>query len=111
MQVAPAELEAILILHPAVEDAAVVPVPHTHAGEVPKAVVVRSKTHADVDETQLKDEIADFVKDSVAHYKQLAGGIDFVEQLPRSPAGKLLRRVIRQSMNGSEAGAGQVSQR
>lgn len=98
MQVAPAELEALLCLHPAVQDAAVVAVPHSHAGELPKAMIVRSKAYQDADETQLKDEIKDFVKDRVAYYKQLAGGIEFVATLPRNAAGKLLRRVLRESI-------------
>jgi acyl-CoA synthetase (AMP-forming)/AMP-acid ligase II len=85
-QVAPAELEALLCAHPAVADAAVVPRPHPEAGEVPVAhVATRSEVSA--------AELGAWVAERVAPYKRLRG-IRFVDQVPRSPTGKLLRRVL-----------------
>ena len=86
MQVAPAELEAELIAHPAVADAAVIGVPDERAGEVPLAfVVLKYQTTA--------AELLDYVSRRVAPHKTLRG-IEFVEQIPRSPAGKILRRLL-----------------
>jgi acyl-CoA synthetase (AMP-forming)/AMP-acid ligase II len=85
-QVAPAELEAVLLTHPAVADAAVVASPDEEAGEVPKAFVVAS---GDAD----ADEIASFVAARVAPYKKVRG-VEFVERIPRSPSGKILRRHL-----------------
>jgi acyl-CoA synthetase (AMP-forming)/AMP-acid ligase II len=85
-QVAPAELEALLLEHPAVADAAVVPRPDPAAGEVPVAHVVR---RAEV----TGGELLAFVADRVAPYKRLRA-VRFTDQVPRSPSGKLLRRVL-----------------
>ena len=85
-QVAPAELEALLCAHPAVADAAVVPRPDPEAGEVPVAyVATRSQVSA--------DELDAWVAGRVAPFKRLRG-IRFVDQVPRSLTGKLLRRVL-----------------
>jgi acyl-CoA synthetase (AMP-forming)/AMP-acid ligase II len=85
-QVAPAELEAILLSHPAVADAAVIPSPDARAGEVPKAFVVL-KTGA------TPEELMAFVAARVAPYKKVRL-VEFVELIPRSPSGKILRRVL-----------------
>ena len=86
-QVAPAELEAILVEHPAVADAAVVASPDEEAGEVPKAFVVLSDADAD------PDEIRAFVADKVAHYKRLRR-LEVVDEIPKSASGKILRREL-----------------
>lgn len=86
-QVAPAELEAILLTHPKIKDAAVVGVPKKEAGELPKAFVVRSGVIT-------KQEIFDFVSDRVAPYKKLRGGIEFLEGIPKNVTGKTLRRAL-----------------
>jgi acyl-CoA synthetase (AMP-forming)/AMP-acid ligase II len=85
-QVPPAELEAVLLTHPCIADAAVIPYPDDEAGEVPKAVVVL-KTEAD------KNSILDFVAERVAPHKRIRY-LEFVEQIPKSPSGKILRRVL-----------------
>ena len=85
-QVAPAELEHLLCAHPAVADAAVVPRPDPEAGELPVAYVAR---RADVDAAELQAWVAE----RVAPYKRLRD-VRFVDQVPRSPTGKLLRRTL-----------------
>ncbi|HEX5620643.1 MAG TPA: AMP-binding protein [Solirubrobacteraceae bacterium] len=85
-QVAPAELEAVLRLHPAVADAAVVRVPDSETGERPKAFVV---TRGELD----VDELRSFVAEQVAEYKRI-DEIEEIDALPRSPTGKLLRRML-----------------
>ena len=86
LQVAPAELEAVLQAHPAVADAAVVPSPDRHGGEVPKAFVVLR------DEADL-DDLRAYVADRVARHKRIRR-IEAVDEIPRSPSGKILRRVL-----------------
>jgi acyl-CoA synthetase (AMP-forming)/AMP-acid ligase II len=86
-QVAPAELEALLLTHPAVADAAVLGRPDPAHGEVPVAVVVR---HAPVEPA----ELLAFVAERVSPYKRLRA-VRFADSLPRTPSGKLLRRALR----------------
>ena len=92
-QVAPAELEALLLTHPCVADAAVVPKPDPEASEVPVACVVRGgETDA--------DELIRFVADRVAPHKKIRH-VEFVDQIPKSAAGKILRRVLRERVRAS----------
>jgi acyl-CoA synthetase (AMP-forming)/AMP-acid ligase II len=84
--VAPAELEALLLTHPAVLDAAVVPSPDAQAGEVPKAFVV-TRTEVDVADLQ------SWVARQVAPHKRIRW-FEVVSQIPRTPSGKILRRVL-----------------
>jgi acyl-CoA synthetase (AMP-forming)/AMP-acid ligase II len=84
--VAPAQLEAELVAHPAVADAAVVPRPDEESGEVPVAYVALG---ADADPAA----IAAWVAERVAPYKRLAEVI-VLDAIPRTPTGKLLRRVL-----------------
>ncbi|XP_010530553.1 PREDICTED: 4-coumarate--CoA ligase-like 1 [Tarenaya hassleriana] len=91
-QVAPAELEAILLTHPSVEDAAVVPLPDEEAGEIPAAcVVMNSKAK------EREDDIIEFVASNVAHYKKIRA-VRFVHSIPKSPSGKIMRRLLRDQM-------------
>ncbi|XP_041484296.1 4-coumarate--CoA ligase-like [Lytechinus variegatus] len=89
-QVAPAELEALLLTHPSIMDAAVIGIPHEEAGELPKAFVVKKK------EELTADEVAEFVAGNAAPYKKLRGGVEFVKSIPKSASGKILRRVLRE---------------
>jgi acyl-CoA synthetase (AMP-forming)/AMP-acid ligase II len=86
LQIAPAELEAVLLAHPAVADAAVVPIPHDEAGQVPKAFVVLK-----ADATP--EQIMGFVAERVAPYKKVRC-LEVIDQIPKSPSGKILRRVL-----------------
>jgi acyl-CoA synthetase (AMP-forming)/AMP-acid ligase II len=87
-QVPPAELEALLLRHPAVADAAVIPAPDPNAGEIPKAFVVKVEG-ADVTAGQLMS----FVSERVPSYKKVRR-VEFIEEIPRSLSGKILRRVL-----------------
>jgi len=89
MQVAPAELEALLLTHPAVADAAVIGSPDAEAGEVPKAFVVLKGEVT-------PEELMAFVAERVAPHKKIRR-LEIVEQIPKSPAGKILRRLLVES--------------
>ena len=92
-QVAPAELEALLISHSKINDAAVIGIQDdSQATEVPRAYVVKTP-----DTEVTAKEVADFVKENLASHKQLRGGVVFVDEIPKSPSGKILRREIRES--------------
>jgi acyl-coenzyme A synthetase/AMP-(fatty) acid ligase len=86
-QVAPAELESLLLTHPEVRDAAVVGMPHAEGGEAPKAFVVSS---APLD----PDDLMTWVAERVAPYKKVRA-VEFVSEVPRSAAGKILRRLLK----------------
>ena len=93
-QVPPAELEALLLTHPKVADAAVIGIPDEEAGELPAAFVVLKPG-----EEVTVAEIRDFVADRVATYKQIRR-VTFVDAIPKSPSGKILRRILRDGETG-----------
>jgi 4-coumarate--CoA ligase len=92
-QVAPAELEALLLTHDAITDAAVIQIPDDESGEIPRAYVVLKPTEGGL-EVQEKD-IYEWVKERVAPYKRLDGGIIFTDVIPKAASGKILRRILR----------------
>ncbi|RKL19653.1 hypothetical protein BFJ68_g3132 [Fusarium oxysporum] len=94
-QVAPAELEAHILTSPHVFDCAVIQVPDERSGEVPKAFVVKSSLAESLDEKKVANDIMKHVADNKASYKQLRGGVEFLEVIPKSPSGKILRRLLR----------------
>jgi len=88
LQVAPAELEAVLLQHPAVADCAVYPRSDAEAGEIPKAAVVLKR-----DASATADELLQFVQTRVSPHKRVRA-LRFVDAIPKSASGKILRRVL-----------------
>jgi 4-coumarate--CoA ligase len=91
LQVAPAELEALLISHPLISDAAVigVPDPVSEGNEVPRAYVV-------ADQSKINERgIQNFARQNLASHKQLRGGVVYISAIPKSANGKILRRELR----------------
>jgi 4-coumarate--CoA ligase len=86
MQIAPAELEAVLLGHPSIADAAVIPMEDQEAGQVPIAFVVLRSELAPAD-------ILEYVAARVAPYKRLRS-VEVTDHIPKSPSGKILRRVL-----------------
>ncbi|KAK3116866.1 hypothetical protein LTR53_002306 [Teratosphaeriaceae sp. CCFEE 6253] len=95
LQIAPAELEAVLQSHPLIRDAAVIGVRDTNApgNELPRAYIVANA--AEISPTDVKD----FVKDQLASHKQRRGGVEFVDSIPKSASGKILRRQLRSRLD------------
>ncbi|KAL8250257.1 hypothetical protein R6Q59_033950 [Mikania micrantha] len=88
-QVAPAELEALLLTHPDISDAAVVPMVNEAAGEVPVAFVVKINGSS-----VTEDDIKQFVSKQVVFYKRI-NRVFFINTIPKSPSGKILRKELR----------------
>lgn len=90
LQVAPAELEALLLSHDQITDAAVIGIsaPDGSGNELPRAYVVSKIS---------EQEIKDFVKVNLAQHKQLRGGVIYLDAIPKSASGKILRRELRET--------------
>lgn len=95
MQVAPAELESHLLAHPAVNDCVVIGIPSEREGEVPKAFVVKAPGSIEESDAILKRQIIKHVEQHKSDHKRLRGGVEFIDAVPKSPSGKILRRLIR----------------
>ncbi|XP_049788641.1 luciferin 4-monooxygenase [Schistocerca nitens] len=89
-QVPPAELEAVLLSHPKIKDAAVTSVPDVEAGELPLAYVVKQQGVSLTEE-----EVISFVAGLVSPQKRLRGGVRFVNAIPKTASGKILRRLLK----------------
>ncbi len=88
-QVAPAELEALIITHPEVADVAVIGVPDEEAGELPKAFIVAAGDEIDT------DALIAWVAAEVSPQKRIRL-IEVIDEIPKSPSGKILRRVLKE---------------
>jgi acyl-CoA synthetase (AMP-forming)/AMP-acid ligase II len=93
--VAPAEVEALLLEHPAVRDCGVVGRPDAAAGEIPVAFVVVREGFTGCQ--KLQEELCSFVADRLTHYKQ-PREVRFVDAVPRTPSGKILRRDLKSAL-------------
>ncbi|KAH7055966.1 4-coumarate-CoA ligase-like protein [Macrophomina phaseolina] len=98
LQVAPAELEALLVNHPDIMDAAVIGV-QVEGTEVPRAYVVADKQKISA------EQIQEYVKKNAADYKRLRGGVVFLDAIPKSPSGKILRKDLRELAKKESLGA------
>jgi 4-coumarate--CoA ligase len=112
VQVAPAELEGLLLQHPGLSDAAVIGRPDERTGEAPVAFVVRRAAPAaavaagpvgavPAHPHPTEEEVKAWIEPRVAEYKKLAE-VRFVEAIPKSAAGKILRRVLRDQLTADE---------
>lgn len=90
-QVPPAELEGVIRSYPGVLEAAVIGIPHETSGEVPRCYLVQKKG-VTVDVKRLNE----YVSERVAKYKELKGGVAIVDEIPKSPSGKILRRKLKE---------------
>ena len=95
--IAPAELEAVLPEHPAVQDAAVIGIPDEQAGEAPKGFVVLRP-----EQRVTADELITFVNSRLASYKKLHE-VEFIDVIPQVPSGKVLRRVLKEREKAARA--------
>ena len=94
-QVSPAEIEACLLTHPSIKDAAVIGAPAKDGtGELPSAYVVIDSIHTS--NLDPGAEIQSYVREQLASYKALDGGVKFLHDIPRTVSGKILRRVLRE---------------
>jgi acyl-coenzyme A synthetase/AMP-(fatty) acid ligase len=91
--VAPAEVEAVLLEHPAVRECGVVGRPDAAAGEIPVAFVALRDGFATC--KKMEEELCAFVGERLTHYKQ-PREVHFVEVVPKTASGKILRRELRQ---------------
>lgn len=103
-QVAPAELEALILDHPGVSDVAVIGIQTPDGDEKPRAFCVRQV--GDAGQKVTEKDIMDFVEKKVVRYKRLVGGVQFVDIVPKNPSGKILRRQLREQSKKVDARSG-----
>lgn len=100
IQVAPAELEDLLLGHANVEDCAVIGIPDDYSGERPFGFIV-PKPGAEITK-EVEQNILDYVKEKKARAKWLSG-VQIIDQIPKSASGKILRRVLRADFKSASA--------
>ncbi|OMH81615.1 4-coumarate-CoA ligase 1 [Zancudomyces culisetae] len=102
-QVPPAELESLLLAHPSVADCAVIGVYlEEQATEIPKAFITLRSQHAGISESEkqkLAGDIRTWIDSKVVSYKKIRGGVEILDVIPKSAAGKILRRLLRDREN------------
>ncbi|KAI6782248.1 4-coumarate--CoA ligase 3 [Emericellopsis cladophorae] len=103
MQVAPAELEAFLLQQVSVAEVSVVPVPDEFAGELPRAYVVKSSDGKALSDEEVRRILHEKMDEVFHSHKRLAGGIEFVDALPKTFSGKILRSVLKDKAKESIA--------
>ncbi|KAF5019854.1 hypothetical protein F66182_8133 [Fusarium sp. NRRL 66182] len=104
-QVAPAELEAHLLDHPYVSDSAVIGIVDERAGEVPLAFIVKSREASGLADDAVKKAVSEHVETHKARHKWLRGGVELLDVIPKSPSGKILRRVLKARLAGEKPAA------
>jgi 4-coumarate--CoA ligase len=92
-QVAPKELEGVLLEHAGIADAAVIGIKNAEGVELPRAYIVRKK-----DVVLGKGDVEKWIENRLARYKWLAGGVRFVDTIPKSSSGKVLKRLLRENL-------------
>jgi 4-coumarate--CoA ligase len=102
-QVAPAELEALLLDHPAVADAAVIGVQTEDGDERPRAYVVLKPDEKSCNTSE--DEVVKFVATRVSRHKRITGGVVYLDTIPKNPSGKILRKWLREKAKEEMKGA------
>lgn len=84
------EIEALLLTHPKIRDCGVIGKPDEEAGELAMAFVVRADEHL------TENDVVEFANKKASPAKKLRGGVIFIDEIPKSPAGKILRRELRE---------------
>ncbi|XP_037044687.1 luciferin 4-monooxygenase-like isoform X1 [Bradysia coprophila] len=97
-QVAPAELEGLLLSNPKIKDAGVIGIDDEIAGELPMAYVVK-QPNCEITEKEVKD----FVAERISKSKWIRGGVKFIDEIPKNPSGKILRRNLRELYKSTRA--------
>ncbi|KAL4999351.1 hypothetical protein BDV10DRAFT_193772 [Aspergillus recurvatus] len=104
-QIAPTELEDILIEHPAVRDVAVIGIWNEEMhSEVPLAYLVGKGDMAMAEHEGAALSVMEYLRGKVVHYKHLRGGVIWIEQIPKSPSGKILKRELRDRVGTADKG-------
>ncbi|KAH8675824.1 hypothetical protein BX600DRAFT_186734 [Xylariales sp. PMI_506] len=104
-QVAPAELEGVLVGHPDIMDACVIPAfDHERSTEVPRAYVVLKANTPRTEATAT--EIVKWLGSKVSPHKQLRGGVRFIDEVPKNASGKILRRILKEEAKKEDKAAG-----